>query len=334
MAKKKPDSKKKKRKTKKNPLRSELKKAAAGLAILLLLVLLAGILTYFLILRGPPPSVRPAQPPLPVKHSPAPKPGVHKPLDREVDRPPAYEIFPVEKPPGPKVTLPISPSEGLSRVAIIIDDLGYQRKLADAFLGLDAVLTFSLLPHSPFQEYIANFAHEKGAEVMLHLPMEPHEYPAIDGGPGMLLTGMEPDQLIDQLIEDLDAFPHIKGVNNHMGSRMTERSDQMRQIFTILKKRNLFFIDSLTTSQSVSRPSARLFQIPFGQRDVFIDHFQEPDFIRKQIALLIRIAKARGQAIGIAHPHQMTHDILLEMLPKIKKEVELVPASQLVRIIS
>jgi len=117
-----------------------------------------------------------------------------------------------------------------------------------------------------------------------------------------------------------------------MGSKMTTSSTQIYQIFSILKKRNLFFIDSLTTSESLCKPSARLLQLPFAQRDVFIDHFQKPDFIRKQINLLIRIADKHGEAIGIAHPHIITYNILRELLPELQKKVQLVPASKLVHI--
>lgn len=331
MAKKKTGKKKKKRApSKRKLLRNEFKKAAVGLTILLLLVLLAGVLTYYLILRGPP------QPPPPVQRTlPVPREKAIPEVKPEEHKPPTYEVFPKEKIPPPEaVTEAVPPTEELPRVAIIIDDLGYQKKLADKFLELDAVLTFSLLPHSPFQKHIAGSAHKRGFEIMLHLPMEPHEYPTVDAGPGTLLMSMTPDELIEQLITDLDAVPHIKGVNNHMGSRMTENSPQMYQIFTVLKKRGLFFIDSITTSESLSRPSARLLKVPFGQRDVFIDHLQESDFIRKQIALLIRIARSHGQAIGIAHPHLITYEILHEMLPQIRKEVRLVPASELVRIVS
>ena len=118
-----------------------------------------------------------------------------------------------------------------------------------------------------------------------------------------------------------------------MGSKMTAESGQMYQIFSILKKRNLYFIDSRTTSKTLCKPSARLFQIPFAQRDVFLDHFQEPDFIRKQIKELIRIAQRHGQAVGIGHPHTITYEILREMMPELQKKVKLVPASEIVHIV-
>jgi hypothetical protein len=165
---------------------------------------------------------------------------------------------------------------------------------------------------------------------MIHMPMEPVEYPQVDPGPGTLLTSMSPDELIDQLDQNLDTLPGAKGVNNHMGSRMTSESSQMYQIFSVLKKRGLYFIDSRTTAESLCEPSARLFQIPFAQRDVFIDHLLEPDFIRKQIKELIRIAKKNGEAVGIMHPHSMTIKVLQEMMPELKKQVHLVPASTVV----
>jgi polysaccharide deacetylase 2 family uncharacterized protein YibQ len=166
---------------------------------------------------------------------------------------------------------------------------------------------------------------------MLHLPMEPHEYPLINPGPGVLLTSMSPDQLVSQLEKDLDAVPFIQGVNNHMGSKMTTVSSQLHQLFSVLKKRNLFFIDSRTTADTVCKPSAHLFQIPFAEKDVFIDHIQTPDFIRRKLYLLVQIAHSHGMAVGIAHPHDVTYEVLRDLLPELKKKAILVKASEIVQ---
>jgi hypothetical protein len=168
---------------------------------------------------------------------------------------------------------------------------------------------------------------------MLHLPMEPNEFPRVNPGPGALMSAMTPDELIDQLNRNLDDVPLAKGVNNHMGSRLTSSSFQMNQIFSILKKRNLFFIDSRTTTETVARQSARLLQVPFSQRDVFLDHVQERAFVEKQILALIKTAKEHGGAVGIGHPYAITLEVLEEMLPEIKKQVDIVPASQMVHLI-
>jgi len=322
-------------------LKKELQKVFISLTILLLLVIAAGFLTYRIILKRPPVGsvklIRPVESVQPKTSTYPPKPVKKTPLSKEPiyrsSKPPAFEIFPTEQEIPPRPIPATDLSKTLPRVAIIIDDIGYHKNLAEKFLELDAVLTFSILPHSPFQERIAAAAKAKGYDVMLHLPMEPMEYPEVDPGPGTLLTSMSPDQLVDQLIRNLNAVPFVVGVNNHMGSQMTSSSTHMYQIFTILRKRGFYFIDSRTTSKSLGKPSARLLQVPFAERDVFIDHNQEPDFIRKQIKLLIRIASINGQAIGIAHPHRITYKIFREVLPELKQKVLLVSASDLVQTI-
>lgn len=302
-------------------LRISLLKAAGGLAVLAILVAVIGIVVHFFIPPRQANLPAPDKPPLAVKTPP------------EMEKP-AFEIYPeerasIEKPEFKPIIPPITK---LPKVAIIIDDLGYDQQIAEKFLELDAVFTFSILPFSTFQKKIAHRAHDKGFEVMLHLPMEPMEYPAVNPGPGALLTTMSPDQLISQLEKDLETLPTIKGVNNHMGSKLTAESNQLYQIFSILKKKGLFFVDSRTTAKTLCEPSARMFKVPFAQRDVFIDHRQQPEFMRQQIIRLIEIANRHGEAVGIAHPHIATYNVLKEMLPELKEKVQLVPASEIVRI--
>ncbi|MFC1886359.1 divergent polysaccharide deacetylase family protein [Thermodesulfobacteriota bacterium] len=314
--------------------KTDLKRAVYGIIILFVLVIGAGFAVHYLFLpRKPPPKK------LPVVERSSHKPTVverpsHKSpvVERPKHKPPVYEIFPKEK--SPIVPKPVKPKSqkpsDLPKVAIIIDDMGYDRKLANRFLELDAVFTFSVLPHSPFQHTIAKAARKKGFETMLHLPMEPLEYPRANPGPGALLSSMTPDELIRQLEKNLSAVPFIKGVNNHMGSKMTANSTQLHQIFSVFKKKGVFFIDSRTTKDTLCKPSAHLFQVPFGERNVFLDHIPKPDYIRKQLNLLVRIAQHDGVAIGIAHPHTVTYNVLREMIPDLNKKVRLTPASQMV----
>ena len=321
MAKRKALRKKKTRRksNKKKRYQSSSAKVFIGLSILITVVVTLGLLTHYLITPEKPSKSTDA-----AKTSPAAQQDIAK-------KSPTFEIYPLkevptlekaEKVPVPKQKLPL--------VAIIIDDLGYHKKLATKLSKLDAMLTFSILPHSPFQNSIARLSRDKGFGIMLHLPMEPVEYPDVDPGPGTLLTSMTPDELTRQLEKALDAVPFIRGVNNHMGSKMTAESSQMYQIFSILKKRNLYFIDSRTTIKTLCKPSARLFQIPFAQRDVFLDHKVEVEFIRKQLKELVRIAQRNGYAVGIGHPHSLTYKVLQEMLPELQKKVRLVPASEIV----
>ncbi len=224
---------------------------------------------------------------------------------------------------------PIPKKADRPRVAIIIDDMGYDLEVASRFLQMDVGFSISILPHSPFQVEIATLAHNSDREVLLHLPMEPREYPTVDPGPGALITSMSPNQLLAELKRDLDAVPYISGVNNHMGSRLTEDAARMRQVFTILKKRRLFFVDSLTSPNSQCARVARLFRLPFAERQVFLDHSQEANAVRLQIKRLLSIARKRGQAVGIAHPYPVTFEILNEQMPHMRREVNIVPVSQL-----
>ncbi|MCK5310468.1 MAG: divergent polysaccharide deacetylase family protein, partial [Desulfobacteraceae bacterium] len=257
-----------------------------------------------------------------------------KPEEKETTRKIKYEVFDDDTSSVPsKIHVkdpvkvkPVIKKNGLPLVAIIIDDIGYHRRNARTIARLDTNITFAVLPFSPHGEELANELHDMGNQIMLHLPMEPVEYPSVDSGPGSLLSDMNPDELIFQLKKNLDSIPYVVGVNNHMGSKLTPMSEKMNQIFTILKKRNLFFIDSITTGRTKCASSASLLKISFGQRDIFIDNIQESEYIIGQIRQLIRKAEKNGSAIGIAHPYGATAETLKKNLPWIKKRVQLVPA--------
>lgn len=316
--------KSRKKKAKKISIRTQLIKGLCGLSVLIVLVVIAGVMAHHFIKLQPP-----ASPKYPTVTD---STGVHS---KPVLQKPKFEVYPhpkvIDKPAAAPVLRP--QLDKLPKVAIIIDDIGLDLEMAKKFLSLDAVFTFSILPYAPFQENILKAVRSRGWETMLHLPMEPDEYPKVNPGQGALLTSMTPDQLISQLTLNLAAVPGVTGVNNHMGSRMTAVSNQMNQIFSILKKKGLFFIDSRTCSQTLCRSSARLLQLPFAERDIFIDHLHTPDFIRGQLKKLIKVAQKNGQAIGIAHPHIETYQILRETLPELQKKVRLVPASTLVHVV-
>jgi uncharacterized protein len=306
----------------------QLIKTAGGITVLVLLVLGAGMLTnhYWGTPAKPaPPTAVPAKTAAVQPEKRLPVPPLRAPEQ------PLYEIFPKTTPPAePPPRLPNVPLTQPPLVAIIIDDIGYDRRMADRFLELDIPITFSMLPDGPFNRSILAAARNKGIEIMLHLPMEPNEYPMVKPGPGALLASMSPDALIAQLEHSIDQFPGLKGVNNHMGSRLSTSPEHMRQIFSVLKMRGLFYIDSRTTAETVARPSARLLQLPFAERDIFIDHLDDPAFIRSQMKRLIARAQEQGYAIGIGHPHANTHEILKAFIPQLNETVSLVSASVVV----
>ncbi|MCF8110381.1 MAG: divergent polysaccharide deacetylase family protein [Desulfobacteraceae bacterium] len=247
-------------------------------------------------------------------------------------KPSQKPVEPVSVPEKPEPPEPPTAPDKRPMVAIIIDDMGREKEPFEKFLALQEPFTYAILPETPFDSEIAELASQNGGQVMLHLPMEPEEYPRKDPGAGALLSEMTADERIRLIKKHLDALPHVKGVNNHMGSRMSENSAHMNQILSVLKKRGLYYIDSLTTPESRSLSSARLFEVPFAERDVFLDHVPDPFFIRLQLESLVKIAEKKGKAIGIAHPYPVTIEVLSEQLPELKKKVRLVTASEVVSV--
>lgn len=341
-SKKRPVRKKNSRKKKKTPFyANNFFKTIYGLVLLLTIVISTGVIARYLITEPPQPQKKTAAvkkakpiPPPTAQKTPPPKPVPPKKAPTvKSDKPPVYEIYPAKDSPpmdGPHKNPALKKTGGLPAVAIIIDDLGYDPKKAARFISLAPALTFSILPATPYFKTCVRKARDREREVILHLPMEPKEYPIVDPGPGALLSSMTPDQMLGQLTRHIDALGYVKGVNNHMGSRLTADADRMNQIFTVLKKRHLYFIDSRTSSSSQAYSAARKFKVPFAQRDVFLDHVQEDQFIKDQLQLLIRVARRDGSAIGIGHPYKITYDVLKKELPDLQRHVRIVPASHLV----
>ncbi|MFH1125383.1 MAG: divergent polysaccharide deacetylase family protein [Pseudomonadota bacterium] len=216
------------------------------------------------------------------------------------------------------------------KVAIIIDDLGPEREIAEAFIRLDIPLSISVLPLTPYSRLIARKAGKKGRELLLHLPMEPKDYPEVNPGPGVLLAAMEEDEIRKVLDENLRSVPGVRGVNNHMGSRFTEREEKMAVLLGELKRRNLFYVDSRTTRETVAFDVAKRVGVPTVRRGVFLDNDLSPRAMTFQIERLLGMARHSGSAVGIGHPHEETLMLLKKFLPKLKNEVRVLPVSDLV----
>ena len=226
-------------------------------------------------------------------------------------------------------SIPSTPKMALHpKIAIVIDDLGGEDKISQELLRLDLPVTFSILPFTPYSKTLAGEAHRKGKEVILHLPMEPHGYPQVRPGEGVLLEEMDEASLLRQLSKDIEAVPYIKGVNNHMGSRLMEDPEKMRIVFSELKRRGLFFLDSRTTSQTIGQQVAQSLGLNVLERSIFIDNSLSEEDIKRQLEQLIQFSISNGRAIGIGHPHPSTVKSLKEILPRMKeKGIELVPLS-------
>ncbi len=215
-------------------------------------------------------------------------------------------------------------------VAIIVDDLGHDAQTMRELLALNLPLTLSVLPDEPQAALAATLAHEAGREVLIHLPMEPQGFPAVNPGRNALFTGVPAAELRNRFRRYREQVPFAVGANNHMGSRFTEVPEAMAPVLDEMRQAGMFFIDSRTSGRSVGFDLAREMGLRAARRDVFLDNAQDETAIVEQIRQLLRIARQRGQAIGICHPHEQTMAALRREAGLLRgHEVELVPVSRL-----
>lgn len=216
-------------------------------------------------------------------------------------------------------------------VAIIIDDLGSDPRVIDEITGLKAGITVAVLPRQPYSADIARKAKAAGLDVLLHLPMQPKGAHA-GLGAGALMEGMGADAAKETVAQDLASVPGAVGVNNHMGSALTEDRPEMKALMAFIKSRGLYFVDSRTTGGSVAYSAAVDAGVRAASRDVFLDDSSDRDEIRRQFKRLIEIAEKEGAAIAIGHPRPATLAVLKEELPVLEEEgIEVVGAGRLVR---
>jgi polysaccharide deacetylase 2 family uncharacterized protein YibQ len=218
------------------------------------------------------------------------------------------------------------------RLAIVIDDLGLSLEAAERAASLPAAVTVAVMPRQPVSEESARLARHLGKEVLLHLPMEPLEFPDQDPGPGALLSGMTPEEMAQVLREDLLTVPGAVGVNNHMGSRVSAEGTSMDSLMRQLSRFSLFFLDSRTTPNSLAFQKARSLGLKCIRRDIFLDNLDEPEAIQVQLDELIKLTLSHGEAVGIGHPRDNTFNVLTENLDRIRKAgIDIVPLSRLAR---
>jgi polysaccharide deacetylase 2 family uncharacterized protein YibQ len=220
--------------------------------------------------------------------------------------------------------------ENKPRIALIIDDLGYDLDSAKSLLDLQLALNLAVLPKAPFTKKIAEAAQRKRCEVILHLPMEPENHPNVDAGPGALLTRMSEHEIRALLEEHLQVVPGARGVNNHMGSRFTRSEAKMGILLSELKERGLFYVDSRTTNRTVALDVARRLGVAAAERSVFLDNELTHEAMSFQLQRLLAIGRHSGKAVGIAHPHPETVRFLRKSLPLLKAEAEVVRVSEIV----
>lgn len=229
-----------------------------------------------------------------------------------------------------KEEVPPSPPE--NRVAIIIDDMGSSLEALQEVCDLGQPVTISILPLSPFAEQTARIAHENGLEVMLHLPGESlNHQEGNNSTAGLIKSGMSEEDVRFLVEDSLSRVPFVEGVNNHMGSKITQEEPVMRPILDLLKSRGLYFLDSRTTADSIAFDLARKMGLRTAYRNIFLDSSVGVDFSKKKIIDLFRLSQKKGKAIGIGHPFPETLQALRENIHLLKKyKVRPVFASEII----
>ena len=233
-------------------------------------------------------------------------------------------------PPGPAQA---APGKDDIVISIIIDDLGNQLAAGERAVKLPGALTCAFLPHLPYSARLAELAHARHKEIMLHLPMESDSGKRL--GPGGLTRAMDARQIKAEMRRGLDAIPHVRGFNNHMGSRLTRDPRHMRWVMQAAMFRDdLYFVDSRTTRDSVALLEAEKRHIRGTRRDIFLDYEKDDAaVVRQQLKRLVERARRKGSALAIGHPYRETLTVLEEWLPTLARQgIRLVPVSDLISI--
>ena len=218
------------------------------------------------------------------------------------------------------------------RVAIIIDDLGYQLEVGRRAIALPGPVAFAVLPGTPRAATLADWAHAQGKEVLLHLPLQANSEDK-DNEPIGIDLDMSRQVVVATFAEALQAVPHVIGVNGHRGSLLTRHPGHMLWLMEEIRARNnMFFVDSYTTAESVAMQIATEAGVQAVRRDVFLDPDRSPATVARQFERMKRLAKKRGFVVAIGHPYESTLALLEKELPKLSEQgIQLVTISELVR---
>ena len=216
-------------------------------------------------------------------------------------------------------------------IAIIIDDIGYQQHPDSDVVNLPVPVTCAFLPDTPYAKKLAHEASKNGMEIMLHLPMQSMNGQKL--GPGGLELDMSERQFKTSLDSSIDSLPNVRGINNHMGSLLTQHPGHMAWLMHELKMNpGMYFIDSRTTSQTVALQVAREYGIPSLKRDIFIDSVpNDQAYARKQLELARKAAEKKGYAIAIGHPFEATLNAIRDLAAtSSENEIKFVTVSYLI----
>ncbi len=239
--------------------------------------------------------------------------------------------------PRPSWLIPLIACAGLAQadqrpvLSLVIDDLGYSLESGKQVIDLVGDHTYAIIPGATYSRKLAQHAQDRNKEVILHLPMQSINSTTAHEANG-LNEAMNEDQLTAMVRSLLSQIPFIRGVNNHMGSHLTEYDFFMRPVMDSIRGYNpkLYFLDSRTSPRSVAYAQALSAGLNSITRDVFLDHEDNPASIRLQYNIWLSRARERGSAIAIGHPHRHTIAVLRQNLPEANLEFKFMRISELI----
>lgn len=216
------------------------------------------------------------------------------------------------------------------KLAVIVDDCGYDMSSVRTLLNTGLPLNFAVLPYKPYSSDVLEMIKSDGRVAMLHLPMEPMDRSAMSEGSSTICTDMSKDRILELTRKAINSLPGVSGVNNHQGSKATADSATMTTVLQELRNQDLFFVDSRTSSKSVARDKAVAMGVPTARNDIFLDNSSDVQAIRKQIYKAMDIAEKNGSAIAICHARPNTAKAWSMYAEEIKNTgIELVPITDL-----
>lgn len=196
------------------------------------------------------------------------------------------------------------------KIAVVIDDFGYKiDKSVQSFLSLPFPVTFAVIPGTKFAKQVANKAYRAKSDVLIHLPMEPLKSPVEDDG-FTVFTNMSEKQLEEVISKSIAAVPHAIGVNNHMGSKATMDKKTMARLMRIIKRHNLYFLDSVTNRQSIAYSFAIQTGVLALKMTTYIDNIYSSISVEQKLESVVKNLKNTKTAIVIGHDNQKTAKIL------------------------
>lgn len=207
-----------------------------------------------------------------------------------------------------------------AKIAIVLDDWGYSESVLNPAIKLNTPITYAILPNLPHSQKIAQAFDNNGDEIILHLPLEPHNAAKHALEKNTIFTTMSKQEITNITLNNINSLPNLRGMNNHMGSKATEDENVMGIIFDIIKAKNLYFLDSYTTKQSAITKTADKKNIPLYKRDVFLDDANDKESIKQQLLKAKDIAQQTGMVIAIGHARPLTIETLAEMIPLLEKQ--------------